>query len=58
MKFFKTMHPFLNTLNIPGHADDGYKLPYLYWIPKFHKTPYKQRFNAGSKTNGLQNLCQ
>jgi hypothetical protein len=21
----------------------------LYWIPKLHKTPYKQRFIAGSK---------
>jgi hypothetical protein len=39
----------LNTLNIPGHADDDYELPYLYWIPKLHKTPYKQRFIAGSK---------
>jgi hypothetical protein len=38
----------LNTLNIPGHVDD-YELPYLYWIPKLHKTPYKQRFIAGSK---------
>jgi hypothetical protein len=34
----------LNTLNIPGHVDDDNELPYLYWIPKLHKTPYKQRF--------------
>jgi hypothetical protein len=46
-----------NTLNIPGHADDDYELPYLYWIPKLHKTPYKQRSIAGSK-NVLQNLCR
>jgi hypothetical protein len=26
----------LNTLNIPGHVDDDYELPYLYWIPKLH----------------------
>ena len=39
----------LNTLNIPGHVDDDNELPYLYWIPKLHKTPYKQRFIAGSK---------
>ena len=24
------------------------ELPYLYWIPKLHKTPYKQRYIAGS----------
>ena len=23
-------------------------LPYIYWIPKVHKTPYKYRFIAGS----------
>jgi hypothetical protein len=39
----------LNTHNIPGHVDDDIELPYLYWIPKLHKTPYKQRFIAGSK---------
>ena len=27
-------HAFvLNTLNTPGHVDDDYELPYLYWIP-------------------------
>jgi hypothetical protein len=31
----------LDTLNITGHVDDDYELPYLYWIPKLHKTPYK-----------------
>jgi hypothetical protein len=39
----------LSTLNIPGHADDDSELPYLYWIPKLHKTPYKQRLIAVSK---------
>jgi hypothetical protein len=47
----------LNTLNIPGHVDDHNELPYLYWIPKLHKTPYKQRYIAGSK-NVLQNLTK
>ena len=23
-------------------------LPYIYWIPKMHKNPYKHRFIAGS----------
>ena len=25
-------------------------LPQMYWIPKLHKTPYKARFIAGSRT--------
>ena len=29
-------------------SDDGLDLPYIYWIPKMHKTPYKHRFIAGS----------
>ena len=38
----------LNTFNIPMNQKDDYELPYLYWIPKLHKTPYKQRYIAGS----------
>ena len=29
-------------------SDTDFELPYLYWIPKLHKTPYKQRYIAGS----------
>ena len=29
-------------------SDDELDLPYIYWIPKMHKTPYKHRFIAGS----------
>jgi hypothetical protein len=59
MKFFQTMHPPLNTLVIPGHVDDDYELPYLYWIPKLHIRPYyKQKYIDDSKKNVLQNLCQ
>jgi hypothetical protein len=39
----------LNTINIPVHINDDYELPYLYWIPKLHKAPFKQRYIAGSK---------
>ena len=28
--------------------DESCDIPSLYWIPKLHKTPYKQRFIAGS----------
>ena len=30
--------------------DDDIDLPSLYWIPKLHKDPYKQRFIAGSSS--------
>jgi hypothetical protein len=35
---------------------DDYELPYLYWIPKLHKTPYKQRCIAGSKKSSTEPL--
>ena len=28
--------------------EDGLDLPYIYWIPKMNKNPYKHRFIAGS----------
>jgi len=28
--------------------DEELDLPSLYWIPKLHKCPYKQRYIAGS----------
>ena len=28
--------------------EENYNLPSIYWIPKLHKSPYKQRFIAGS----------
>ena len=28
--------------------EDELDLPYIYWIPKTHKDPYKYRFIAGS----------
>jgi hypothetical protein len=31
----------LNTFDIPKNQDQ-FDLPYLYWIPKLHKNPYKQ----------------
>ena len=29
-------------------VDEELDLPYIYWIPKMHKNPYKHRFIAGS----------
>jgi hypothetical protein len=39
-EILQNLASILNTLDIPGHVDD-YELPYFYWIPKLHKTPYK-----------------
>jgi hypothetical protein len=40
----------LDTFNIPVNGMNDFELlvPYLYWIPKFHKNPYKYRYIAGS----------
>ena len=31
---------FMTSFNIPS-GKESEDLPYLYWIPKLHKTPYK-----------------
>jgi hypothetical protein len=40
---------FMTSLNIPS-GKESEDLPYLYWIPKLHKAPYKERYIAGSST--------
>ena len=40
---------FMTTLNIPS-GKESEDLPYLYWMHKLHKTPYKERYIAGSST--------
>ena len=46
----------LNELfNITLHQKEN-NLPQMYWIPKLHKTPYKARFIAGSRTWTTANL--
>jgi hypothetical protein len=37
---------FMTSLNILS-GKESEDLPYLYWIPKLHKTPYKERYIAG-----------
>ena len=37
----------MTSLSIPS-GKESEDLPYLYWIPKLHKTPYKERYIAGS----------
>ena len=37
-------------------TDDELDLPYIYWIPKMHKNPYKHRFIAGSSKCSIKPL--
>ena len=47
----------LTTYNI-RHAAENRELPTLYWIPKLHKYPYKQRFIAGSSKCSTRELSK
>ena len=38
--------------------EEGTDLPKLYWIPKLHKNPYKQRYIAGSAKCSAKPLSQ
>jgi len=38
--------------------DDYVDLPYLYWIPKLHKCPYKERYIAGSAKCSTKSLSK
>ena len=46
---------FMTSLSIPS-GKDSEDLLYLYWIPKLHKTPYKERYIAGSSTCSTKEL--
>ena len=37
-------------------SEEDQNLPYLYWTPKLHKSPYKHRFIAGSSKCTTQDL--
>jgi hypothetical protein len=45
----------MTSLNIPS-GKESEDLPYLYWIPKLHKTPYKERYIARSSTCSTKEL--
>ena len=45
---FFTVNCFELTVFTSGKESED--LPYLYWIPKLHKTPYRERYIAGSST--------
>ena len=43
----KSHNQFITTVGLEISEEDQ-NLPYLYWTPKLHKSPYKHRFIAGS----------
>ena len=43
----KSHNQFITSVGLETSEEDQ-NLPYLYWTPKFHKSPYKHRFIAGS----------
>ena len=46
---------FMASLNIPV-TEKSNELPSLYWTPKLHKCPYKQRYIAGSSNCSTKEL--
>jgi hypothetical protein len=46
---------FMTSLSILS-GKESEDLPYLYWIPKLHKTPCKERYIAGSSTCSTKEL--
>ena len=45
----------MTSLNFPS-GKESQDIPYLYWIPKLHKTPYKESYIAGSSTSSTKEL--
>ena len=43
----KSHNQFIKSVGLEISEEDQ-NLPYLYWTPKLHKSPYKHRFIAGS----------
>ena len=48
-KYFLNHKSFISSHGISSSDKDN-DIPLFYWIPKLHRTPYKQRFIAGSST--------
>jgi hypothetical protein len=46
---------FVTSISIPS-GKESEDVPYLYWITKHHKTPYKERYIAGSSTCSTKEL--
>ena len=47
LTIMKSHNQFISSVGLEMSEEDQ-NLPYLYWTPKLHKSPYKHRFIAGS----------
>jgi hypothetical protein len=45
----------MSSINFPINEEYD-DLPALYWIPKLHKNPYRERYIVGSSTCSTKNL--
>ena len=48
----KSHNQFITSVGLEMPEEDQ-NLPYLYWTPKLHKSPYTHRFIAGSSNAGI-----
>ena len=51
----KSHNQFITSVGLEISEEDQ-NLPYLYWTPKLHKSPYKHRFIAGSSKCTMEDL--
>ena len=51
----KSHNQFITSVGLEISEEDQ-NLPYLYWTPKLHKSPYKHRFIAGSSKCTTEDL--
>ena len=51
----KSHNQFITSVGLEMSEEDQ-TLPYLYWTPKLHKSPYKHRFIAGSSKSTTKDL--
>ena len=51
----KSHNQFITSVGLKISEEDQ-NLPYLYWTPKLHKSPYKHRFIAGSSNCTTKDL--
>ena len=54
----KKKTPFVTLTFGIALPEEDIDLPKLYWIPKLHKNPYKQRYFAGSAKCSTKPLSQ
>ena len=57
-EILQNYHLMMLTFGVSLPEEEDIDLPKLYWIPKLHKNPYKQRYIAGSAEYPTKPLSQ